>query len=77
MQLLTVVTYLIQQMVAFQTHKQPSVLMLHTTVILAIFSLETVFAHAKLMVLGLELNQIVRVSGRDSAKPSSGGLVVN
>ena len=35
--------------------------MLHTTVILAIFSLEAVFAHAKLMVLGLEMNQFVRV----------------
>jgi len=60
-------------MVKFQTHKQPSVLMLHTAVILAILSVETVFAHAKLMVVGLELNQFVRVSGRDnsSAKHSS------
>ena len=62
MQLLTVVTYLIQQMVKFWTHKQTSVLMLPTAVILALFSLETVFAHANLMVLGLEMNQFVRVS---------------
>ena len=72
MQLLSVLTYLIQQMVKFHTHKQLLVLMLHTAVILGILSMETVFAHAKLMVVGLELNQFVRVSGRDknSAKPS-------
>ena len=54
--------------------------MLHTAVILGILSVKTVFkfAHAKLMVLGLELNQIVRVSGRDnnSVKPSPKGWVL-
>ena len=49
-------------MVKFQTNKQLLVLVLCTTVILAILLLETVFAHAKLMVLGLERNQFVRVS---------------
>ena len=49
-------------MVKFQTHKQPSVLKLHTAVMLVIIALETWFAHAKLMLLGLEENQIVRVS---------------
>ena len=35
--------------------------------------METVFTHAKLMVLGLEMNQFVRASGRDknSVKISS------
>ena len=54
--------------------------MLHTAVIVAILLVETVFefAHVKLMVLGLELNQFVRVSGRDnsSVKPSPEGLVL-
>jgi len=77
MQLLTVEIYLIQIMAKFQTHKKLLVLMLHTAAILGILSMETVFAHAKLMVVGLELNQIVRVSGRDSAKPSPRGLVEN
>jgi len=54
-------------MVKFQTHKQPLVLMLHTAVILDILSMETVFALAKLMVHGLELNQFVRVSGKVSS----------
>jgi len=80
MQLLSVLTYLIQQMVKFHTHKQLLVLMLHTTVILGILSVKTVFkfAHAKLMVVGLELNQFARVSGKDknSVKPSPGGLVL-
>jgi len=64
MQLLTVEIYLIQIMAKFQTYKQLLVLTLHTAVILGILSMETVFAHAKLMVVGLELNQIVRVSGQ-------------
>ena len=49
-------------MVKFPTHKQLLVLMLRTTVFLAIQLLETVFACAKLMVLGLKMNQFVRVS---------------
>jgi len=46
-------------MVKFWTHKLSLVLMLHTAVISAILSMETMFAHAKLMVLGLEPIQIV------------------
>jgi len=49
-------------MVKFHIHKLLLDLLLHTAVILAILSMETVFAHAKLMVVGLELIQIVRVS---------------